>query len=212
MKILILYAGLGGNRKLWGDEHNITAIENNKTIAQIYSDYFPKDKVIVTDAHQYLLKHFKEFDFIWSSPPCQSHTKLNTASFKSGSKKYIYPEMELYQQIIFLGHWFDGIYVIENVMSYYLPLIMAQKLGRHLFWSNINLINCYIKTKKKPHEQSTRIYLEKFLGYNLDKYNNIDKRQLLRNCVLPEMGLEIFKLVFKSYKAKQTEQIKLDLK
>ena len=26
-EILNLYAGIGGNRKLWGDEHEITAIE-----------------------------------------------------------------------------------------------------------------------------------------------------------------------------------------
>ena len=29
MKILNLYAGIGGNRKLWGDENEVTAIENN---------------------------------------------------------------------------------------------------------------------------------------------------------------------------------------
>ena len=29
MKILNLYAGIGGNRKLWGDEHEITAVELN---------------------------------------------------------------------------------------------------------------------------------------------------------------------------------------
>ena len=42
MKILNLYAGIGGNRKLWGDEHEITAIENNTSIAYIYQDFFPK--------------------------------------------------------------------------------------------------------------------------------------------------------------------------
>ena len=28
MKILNLYSGIGGNRKLWGDEHEVTAVEN----------------------------------------------------------------------------------------------------------------------------------------------------------------------------------------
>ena len=77
MKILNLYAGIGGNRKLWGDEHEITAIENNEEIAKIYQDFFPKDKVIIADAHQYLLDHFQEFDFIWSSPPCPTHSRVN---------------------------------------------------------------------------------------------------------------------------------------
>ena len=27
MKILNLYAGIGGNRKLWGDGHDITAVQ-----------------------------------------------------------------------------------------------------------------------------------------------------------------------------------------
>jgi len=70
IKILNLYAGIGGNRKLWPDQEiEVTAIENNKSIAKIYKDFFPNDTVIVGDAHQYLLEHYKEFDFIWSSPP-----------------------------------------------------------------------------------------------------------------------------------------------
>jgi DNA (cytosine-5)-methyltransferase 1 len=43
MKILNLYAGIGGNRKLWtpnGDEHEITAVENVKEIADIYKQFF----------------------------------------------------------------------------------------------------------------------------------------------------------------------------
>ena len=59
MKILNLYAGIGGNRKLWGEEHEITAIENVQEIADIYQEFFPNDRVIVTDAHDYLLKHFE---------------------------------------------------------------------------------------------------------------------------------------------------------
>ena len=69
MKILNLYAGIGGNRRLWGDDHEITAVELDPDIAKIYSDFFPNDKMVVGDAHQYLLEHFKGFDFIWSSPP-----------------------------------------------------------------------------------------------------------------------------------------------
>ncbi|KKL95901.1 hypothetical protein LCGC14_1849900, partial [marine sediment metagenome] len=53
LKVLNLYAGIGGNRQLWPKECEVTAIENNKEIAKIYQDFFPDDKVIVTDAHQY---------------------------------------------------------------------------------------------------------------------------------------------------------------
>lgn len=71
-RICNAYAGIGGNRKLWnkplqetfGNNYEIVAIEHNQEIADIYKDFFPNDTVIVTDAHQYLLEHFKEFDFI----------------------------------------------------------------------------------------------------------------------------------------------------
>lgn len=36
MKILNCYAGIGGNRRLWGNEHDITAVELNSEIANIY--------------------------------------------------------------------------------------------------------------------------------------------------------------------------------
>ena len=97
------YAGIGGNRKLIPDEITIcgitykievTAIENNKEIAKIYQDFFPNDKVIVTDAHQYLLEHYKEFDFIWSSPPCPTHSGVNHFLNAQGCIRY--PDMGLW--------------------------------------------------------------------------------------------------------------------
>lgn len=101
MKILNLYAGIGGNRKLWGDEHEITAVEINPKIAKIYSDFFPKDKVIIADAHQFLLEHFEEFDFIWSSPPCPSHSTIRKCSAVArGQNKPIFPDMKLYEEIL----------------------------------------------------------------------------------------------------------------
>ena len=53
MKILNLYAGVGGNRKMWDNKHEVTAVENDPEIAKIYHDQFPNDKVIVSDAHKY---------------------------------------------------------------------------------------------------------------------------------------------------------------
>lgn len=193
MKILNLYAGIGGNRKLWGDEHEVTAIEYDENIAKIYKDNFPNDKVIVTDAHQYLLDHFREYDFIWASPPCPSHSKvrksLSIKRKKDGTiyeqNKPIYPDMRLYQEIIFLDGYFEGYYCVENVISWYEPLIEPQKLGRHFYWSNFKLPN----KKFEPRGSFDNIEeLALKLGYDISQWKNVDKRLLLRNCVEPEIG------------------------
>lgn len=142
MKILNLYACLGGNRYLWGDEHEITAVELDPELARMYSERFPNDKVIIADAHQYLLEHFKEYDFIWTSPPCPTHSRIRFNQAKGRNDdvyKAEYPDMTLYQEIILLNNYFDGRYVVENVIPYYEPLIPAQKRGRHLYWCNFTL-------------------------------------------------------------------------
>ena len=100
MKILNLYAGIGGNRKLWGNEHEITAVEINPQIAKIYQDFFPNDTVIVADAHQYLLEHYKEFDFIWSSPPCPTHSRIRKVIIIITNNKSIGNISNIYKYII----------------------------------------------------------------------------------------------------------------
>lgn len=141
MRILNLYACLGGNRYKWGDEHEITAIEWDPELARMYQERFPNDEVIVADAHQFLLDHYKEYDFIWSSPPCPTHSKVRITQKNQDFYVPKYPDMSLYQQIIFLDNHFDGKYVIENVIPYYDPLIPAKKRGRHLYWTNFNIPN-----------------------------------------------------------------------
>ena len=206
MKILNLYSGIGGNRKLWGDEHEITAIELDPEIAKIYQDFFPNDKVIVADAHQYLLEHFKEYDFIWSSPPCQTHSKTNF--FLKGQGIFRYPDTRLYQEIIFLQYFFKGKYVIENVNGYYKPLIEPQKIGRHYFWANfaipnINIDYVQIGTMNRKASKDTQrkaIIREAQIPELIDLHGLKDfklknKRQVLRNCVYPELGLHILKSI-----------------
>lgn len=133
-KVLNLYACLGGNRALWED-CEVTAVELDPELARMYKERFPFDTVIVEDAHQYLLDHYKEFDFIWSSPPCPSHSKQRfTQAMFRGTYKPLYPDMKLYEEIIFLDNYFDGKFAVENVIPYYTPLIPAKKVGRHLVW------------------------------------------------------------------------------
>jgi DNA (cytosine-5)-methyltransferase 1 len=197
VKVLNLYAGIGGNRKLWEDVE-VTAVELDPKIAAIYQDFFPEDKVIVADAHEYLLQHFKEFDFIWSSPPCPSHSRLNIFAVplkeqnKPGGKELEYPNMKLYEEILLLKHWSKSKWVIENVIPYYEPLIKAQEHGRHLWWSNFHISSFDNTNPKISHKEADTKYLQEYLGFNLSGYIiQKDKRQILRNCVQPELGKHI---------------------
>jgi len=192
IKVLNLYAGIGGNRKLWKDVE-VTAVENNWQLAEIYNDLFPKDKVYVTDAHEYLLEHYKEFDFIWSSPPCQSHSSFRqNICVRFRGTKPVYPDMKLYQEILFLENNFKGKWLVENVKPYYKPLIEPSfELQRHLFWANFNVKPKIFETEKIRTAQIKD--LEELHGFDLSKYKISNKRQVLRNCVYPKLGEYIFK-------------------
>ena len=208
MKILILYAGIGGESKVCDrNENNITAIEINPEIAKIRQDFFPEDKVIVCDAHKYLLEHYKEFDFIWSSPPCPTHSQLRKGLSMNAGAKAVYPDMKLYEEIIFLWGYFKGKWVVENVISWYNPLIKPFEVGRHYFWSNFIISNKKITdgkfsitggvNKEQGNEQVLR--LQKEFDVDLSSYSNDEryKRTLLRNMVNPKLGLHIFNCAFK---------------
>ena len=187
MKVLNLYAGIGGNRKLW-ENVEVTAIENNPEIAKIYQDFFPDDKMIITDAHQYLLEHYKEFDFIWSSPPCPTHSRFNNINIKSRK----YPDMNLWQEIIFLQHFFKGKYCVENVITYYDPLIPCTESDSHYYWTNFKITK-KPNTKRGIRRQEHDFTVNK-IGIDLSMYQNLDKKfikQVVNNCVQPEMGLHI---------------------
>jgi DNA (cytosine-5)-methyltransferase 1 len=219
MKILNLYCGIGGNRKNW-DAPNIevTAVEYDERIATIYQDLNPSDKVIVNDAHEYLLNNYEDFDFIWASPPCPTHSVTNHFLNAQGIKRY--PDMGLYQEIILLQTFFKGKYVIENVKSYYEPLIQPQVIGRHYFWAN------FLIPKLKYEKQIGRMNGKKSdlggdaqwkirqnnldkLGFDLSKYNYPDKDKLLRNCVAPKIGKAIFDSAFGIYQANNVKQVGL---
>lgn len=194
MKILNLYAGLGGNRKLWSG-HEITAVEMDERIAAVYSRQHPGDTVIVGDAHQYLLDHASEFDFIWSSPPCQTHSKMAKAT---RHKLRRYPDMSLYQEIIFLEHFFKGKWVVENVVSFYEPLIPAKRLGRHLYWSNFDVGDYqepvpsdFINLANLAGKQKLMDWLGIHYEENIYYGRNHCPAQILRNCVHPNEGAAI---------------------
>jgi|SRR5690554_686438 len=195
MKILNLYSGIGGNRKLWGDEHEITAVEFDEEIAMIYNDFFPNDNLIIADAHEFLLKNYMAYDFIWSSPPCPTHSRMRYTCTKQeqktrGKLEVKYPDMTLYQEIILLDKYFEGKYVVENVIPYYDPLIQGKKLGRHLFWSNFNLGS--FNTEHKKLRGNSMAVLQEQRGFDLSKFKIKQRKDtILLNCVDSELGLHI---------------------
>lgn len=194
MKVLNLYACLGGNRLLW-DDCQVTAVELDPELARMYQDRFPDDIVIVADAHQYLLDHYREFDFIWSSPPCPTHSRIRQGQVLAGRHDPKYPDMKLYQEIIFLSKHFKGKYCIENVLPYYDPLIPAQKIGRHLFWANFKITNPP-KTQGKPRIAEGDVSsLSEWHGIDLSEYKGTQRKdKIARNLVDYQLGGHIFSI------------------
>lgn len=198
MKVLNLYAGLGGNRKLWQDVE-VTAVENNEEIAAIYKEYFPNDTVIVGDAHQYLLDHHHEFGFIWTSRPCQTHSRARMWASAGGRYPAKYPDMTLYQEIIFMQHFVKCKWVAENVKPYYKPLIApTAEIGRHLFWSNFHIPHFKVNGAVGPWGVTSSTESHGFSVKDRDIKHRKD--QLIRNLVHPAVGYH----VYESSKKEQT--------
>jgi len=201
IKVLNLYAGIGGNRKLWKNV-DVTAVEIDENIAKVYQDHFPEDKVVIGDAHKYLLKHFKEFDFIWSSPPCPSHSQFRyRCGYRAGwyDDKPLFPDMKLYEEIIFLQYYFEGKWVVENVESYYKPLIKPYFVQRHFFWSNFVIPNNtgFKKDDIRNRERKTIEEKQEQYGFDLTNSEGIEKRKVLNNCVDSKLGLYVFNCAYK---------------
>ena len=199
MKVLNLYCGGGGNRKLW-DDVEVTAIEHDPEIAKVYQGFFPDDEVIVTDAHQFLLDNFKDYDFILSSPPCPTHSITNNYLHVQGVIRY--PDMKLYEEIVFLKQFHKGYFCVENVKSYYVPLITPVEIDRHYFWANFhitpfttpkrdfNITNARIVSRVPNKKYSKK--LAEFHGFPwCEELGNDFQILVFKNMVYPPLGKHI---------------------
>ena len=214
MKILNLYACLGGNRYKWDEvaDIEVTAVELDPEAARLYKERFPNDTVIVADAHEYLLNHYKEFDFIWSSPPCPSHSRVKFSQKNRENTTPYYPDMKLYEEILFLDNFFDGKYCVENVIPFYEPLIPAKKRGRHLYWTNFRLPNVLSERdnisgliNKDDYEAIKKLC--DFHDYDFFKYKGEQRRsKMARNLVDYEAGKTILKTALNIVRKSDTKQ------
>jgi len=192
-KVLNLYAGIGGNRRGWGNNFAVTAVEYDPEIAKVYGEHFPNDTVVVGDAMEYLVNHYHEYDFIWASPPCPTHSQFRYyIGVKAKDYAPVIPEMtSLYGIITFLKHHFDGGWVVENVRPYYEPLITrTAKVGRHLVWasfpiSDLKIDSNGLSTNNKISEA------QEANGFDISQTKIKNKRQVLRNCTESEVGSHI---------------------
>jgi DNA (cytosine-5)-methyltransferase 1 len=211
MKILNLYAGIGGNRKNWdGEKHGITAVEINEEIAEEYKRLHPTDKVVVQDAHVFLKQNYQDYDFIWSSPPCPTHSWIRKAGTKNEQYDAEYPEMKLWQEIIFLKHYAECPWVVENVKPYYEDdvefdksdlFVKPQESARHYFWSNFNIPEVVLPVQNI--NQGNCEEWRQYLGMHIKSdWRTIKERKVLRNAVHPRIGEAILK-------ARNTRQTKL---
>ena len=216
MKVLNLYACLGGNRYKWDEvaDIDVTAVELDPYAAELYAERFPNDTVIVADAHAYLLDNYQRFDFIWSSPPCPTHSRIQY-SMKTHHKMQ-YPDMRLYEEIILLQAFYNGKWTVENVMPFYEPLIPAKKRGRHLYWTNFALPN--VLSKRQPPSMTThgdrpannwKAFAD-FHEVDVSKYKGKqNKAKMARNLVDYEAGRTIFETACGIIRKQDERQLQL---
>jgi len=197
LKVLNLFAGIGGNSHKWPPNCKIVAVENDPKIAEVYKKLNPTHEVIIGDAYVYFIENYDKFDFVWASPPCQKHSKMMKAT---RHKVADYPDFRLYEIIVFCQHFYKGLWVVENVVPYYDPLIKPTKqIGRHLFWSNFEIYAEEVKQPKgfiqKANLQGKKDMMD-WLGLHFDEVIYYKKNhcpvQILRNCVHPNVGLQVF--------------------
>jgi DNA (cytosine-5)-methyltransferase 1 len=212
MKILNLYACLGGNRFKWEEinpDIEVTAVELDPDLCELYKIRFPNDQVICADAHQFLLDHYQEFEFIWSSPPCPTHSR--SRFWAHGKKSPVYPDFTLYEEIIFLQHYFNGKYCVENVVPFYDPLINGSIRGRHIYWSNFFIPrNIGRKFENFGLIENELKNLSNFHLFDFNLYNGEQRKlKIARNLVDYEAGKEIFAAAFNIINKKETKQTNL---
>lgn len=230
-KFLNAFAGgIGGNRKLLDEiipDLEVTAIENDPDYAKQYSIFYPDDIVHQEDAYDYVIQNYDEFDFIWASPPCKTHSITNYFLNKQKKARRM-PDLDLFSLIFYLRMYSKTIpWIVENVKPieldyppYNEPVIPPTFiLGRHYYWSNryipfnnyystkINLLNSKKETRVTDVENE-KLLLKHFEIDNSKFFLKSDpKKFALRNAVNPKEARDVISRILKT-KKKAPKQIK----
>ncbi len=155
-KALFLFAGLGGYAYPFYESNNydITFIEYLPELCVPLQNKYPNTKVICEDAIKYLERNYKDFDFIFASPPCVANSRINLLFSEKRNQYKRLPSLLPLEIKIFLDTNFSGKYIIENTIPYYTVYKEIYKdysiVGRHLILANFT-----IPTKKKTTKPET---------------------------------------------------------
>jgi DNA (cytosine-5)-methyltransferase 1 len=218
MRILNLYAGIGGNRHLWSD-CSVTSVESNPLVAELYHQRYPDDEIVICDAHDYLEANYSDFDFIWSSPPCQTHSRMNKGAISTRHGLVRYADLTLYEEIIFLEHFSKCPWVVENVRPYYIPLIEPTVIRhRHNFWyDGIQNLKFYDLPPLPGNFIQTQSISDMCAWYGIQPLGkkvllgNSCHMQVYRNCTHPLIGLSFLDSLRGSRTPNQSFQDQLNL-
>ena len=179
---------------MWPDSWRVTAVEIDERVAAEYARRYPYDDVAVGDAHAFVISRAHEFDAVWTSPPCPTHSRLavNVAKRKGVEPE---PDPRLWCEVEHLQK-LGGRYVVENVHTYYDPPIAPDVVTRrHYYWTSgaPGLL-----TWEHPLPVSGRMtgltadaIAESYGLPKLPAGSVPDRRQAMRNAVTPREGLEI---------------------
>ncbi|MCE4607314.1 MAG: DNA cytosine methyltransferase [Desulfurococcales archaeon] len=202
IKILDLFAGMGGVAKgiqgyldKLGLDYEYIAVDIDPIVLKLHKEFNPKSIVIRRDAYSFTVDELMQYDFIWASPPCQSHSKLNAI------RKRFNPDHRLWYLIHRLYNTYRP-FVVENVQLYYKPLFKPKtKIGRHLFWSNLPITDkCSIHL---PYKELKMMNIHDLIEYHkvptkiLIGVSYMRKRKYLRNMVHYSISYCIMKQVCK---------------
>lgn len=201
LKILDLFCGIGGVARGFHDylqEHQIkylyVAIDIDKDVLKAHRALNPLSNVILRDAYSFTIDELETYDFVWASPPCETHSIAGIWT----RKRKVSPDFRLYELINKLNDA-NIPFVVENVKPYYNPPIKpTSKANRHRLWSNLSISP--IKIDLPPFEKI------KNTVKSLCEYHDLPieiakiipsrkRRDALRDMVHHEIAYEIAKQV-----------------
>jgi len=207
VRVLNAYAGIGGNRHLWPDNWEVTAVELDERIAAVYARRYPADTVIVDDAHAYVLEHAAEFAAVWTSPPCPTHSRFAKVNASRYGKK-LEPDPRLMAEVAHLSS-IDVAYVVENVHTYYRPAILPDLVtDRHYYWMStpplmLAPVERTIIGTWEGYSTSADDLADAYGLPRLERSSVPNRVRAMRNAVVPLEGLQIAEASFTALAANQ---------